>query len=47
VTGETASGNKDFYLSSDNAHPTQAGLDALSYLAAVRIAGSLTSMVLD
>jgi hypothetical protein len=45
VTGETNTGNKDFYLSSDNAHPGQLGLDYLSYYAAMRIADAACQMV--
>ncbi|NOV28003.1 SGNH/GDSL hydrolase family protein [Cupriavidus necator] len=45
VTGETTTGNKDFYLSSDNAHPDQAGLDYLAYQASVRIADTICQMV--
>lgn len=45
VTGETTAGNKDFYLSSDGAHPDQAGLDYLSHYAAIRIADAICQMV--
>jgi hypothetical protein len=45
VTAETSSGNKDFYLSSDNAHPGQNGLDYLAYQASARIAEELAEMV--
>lgn len=45
VTGETSSGNKDFYLSSDGAHPDQAGLDYLSHYASGRIADAICQLV--
>lgn len=34
ITGETTTGNKDFYLSSDGAHPAQPGQDYLATIAA-------------
>lgn len=46
VTGETGTGNFDFYLSSDGAHPTQAGIDGpLGHAMAAQIANGITQLV--
>lgn len=44
-TAETGTGNKDFWLSSDNSHPHQAGVDYLAKTFAPQIADALLEML--
>ncbi|AJG19089.1 hypothetical protein RR42_m1692 [Cupriavidus basilensis] len=45
ATAETGVGNWDFYVASDGAHPGGLGRDYLNYLASLRVATTLQSLV--